>query len=253
MLSQPKGASNENDRSLEPQLASLAGFAFVGLVLFSLYLTYLGRGGDKNDAVMGEDTTSFTSKKLQLLPAPALTAEERRELADVIAKLDAANEHLATGHRDRMDFFEELKKSISKIVGVSQKEAKDSPKDGSMRIRLEKEPGKSGAGQVLYREDQQTKAVLRRAEIVRNLNWDVYEHLENFEPGKLETIKAEIRNLREEVLLLHGSAELPARNVENLGFVLYADHLLSIELAGTLLLVATIGAIAIAQRRGVPT
>jgi NADH-quinone oxidoreductase subunit J len=255
MLSQPKGASNENDRSLEAPLAALAGFAFVGLILFGLYLTYLGRGGDRTDTVMGEETISNPSKKLQLLPAPVLTTQERNDLVEVIAKLDAANEHLDTGHRDRMDYFEELKKSISKIVGVSQKEAKDTVKDGSMRTRLEKEPGKSGAGQVLFREDQQTKAVLKRAEIIRNLNWDVYEHLENFEPGKkgnLETIKAEIRNLRDEVLLLHGSAELPARNVENLGYILYADHLLAIELAGTLLLVATIGAIAIAQRKGVP-
>jgi NADH:ubiquinone oxidoreductase subunit 6 (subunit J) len=32
--------------------------------------------------------------------------------------------------------------------------------------------------------------------------------------------------------------------------LLYADHLLAVELAGTLLLVATIGTVAIAHRRG---
>ena len=46
------------------------------------------------------------------------------------------------------------------------------------------------------------------------------------------------------------AGELPARNVGNLGLLLYADHLLAVELAGTLLLVATIGAVAIAHRRG---
>ena len=35
-----------------------------------------------------------------------------------------------------------------------------------------------------------------------------------------------------------------------MGYALYADHLLAVELAGTLLLVATIGAVAIAGRRG---
>ncbi len=35
--------------------------------------------------------------------------------------------------------------------------------------------------------------------------------------------------------------------------MLYADHLLAIELAGTLLLVATIGAVAIAHKKVVPT
>jgi len=42
---------------------------------------------------------------------------------------------------------------------------------------------------------------------------------------------------------------LPARNVAGLGKALFTDYLLAVELAGTLLLVATIGAIAIAGRR----
>ncbi len=42
--------------------------------------------------------------------------------------------------------------------------------------------------------------------------------------------------------------ELPAENVAALGRLLFSDYLLAVELAGTLLLVATIGAIAIAHR-----
>jgi NADH:ubiquinone oxidoreductase subunit 6 (subunit J) len=42
---------------------------------------------------------------------------------------------------------------------------------------------------------------------------------------------------------------LPAANVAGLGKTLFTDYLLAVELAGTLLLVATIGAIAIAGRR----
>jgi hypothetical protein len=58
--------------------------------------------------------------------------------------------------------------------------------------------------------------------------------------------KVAVQRLREEVLLLRGSAELPHRNVATLGYLLYSEHLLAVELAGTLLLVATIGAVAIA-------
>lgn len=49
-----------------------------------------------------------------------------------------------------------------------------------------------------------------------------------------------------------GSADrrLPAANVAALGRVLFRDYLLAVEMAGTLLLVATIGAIAISQRTG---
>jgi NADH-quinone oxidoreductase subunit J len=260
MLSQPKGESNENDRSREPQLGALAGFAFVGLVLFSLYLTY--SGGNDEDA-------SETSKKIHRLPALVLTNKERKELADIIAKLDAANEHLAND-KDPAEYFEKIKDSIARIAGDSpSEEATGNIKDGSIRQRLEKEPGRVGAGAVLYREDQQTRAVLERAKSIRQLNPIVFKNLENYLSDKRsghtesikgdkktisqEDIKSEIQHLREELLLLHGAAELPARNVENLGFLLYTDHLLAIELAGTLLLVATIGAVAIAQRKGMPT
>jgi NADH:ubiquinone oxidoreductase subunit 6 (subunit J) len=47
-----------------------------------------------------------------------------------------------------------------------------------------------------------------------------------------------------------GSGPLPATNVAALGKTLFTDYLLSVELGGTLLLVATIGAIAITGRRG---
>ena len=46
-----------------------------------------------------------------------------------------------------------------------------------------------------------------------------------------------------------GPNRLPAANVSALGRTLFSDHLLAVELAGTLLLVATVGAIAIAGTR----
>src|SRR5207249_5678107 len=46
-----------------------------------------------------------------------------------------------------------------------------------------------------------------------------------------------------------GRPKMPARNTAYLGRSLFSDYLLPVELAGMLLLVATIGAIAIAQRR----
>ena len=46
-----------------------------------------------------------------------------------------------------------------------------------------------------------------------------------------------------------GRVQLPADNVAALGRSLFTDYLVAFELAGFLLLVATIGAIAIAQRR----
>jgi hypothetical protein len=51
--------------------------------------------------------------------------------------------------------------------------------------------------------------------------------------------------------LPQGLPELPAENSAYLGQARFTDFLLPVELGGTLLLVATIGAIAIGQRRGV--
>jgi hypothetical protein len=45
-----------------------------------------------------------------------------------------------------------------------------------------------------------------------------------------------------------GEARLPAANVPALGRALFSDYLLAVELGGRLLLVATIGAIAITHR-----
>jgi NADH-quinone oxidoreductase subunit J len=45
------------------------------------------------------------------------------------------------------------------------------------------------------------------------------------------------------------SVRLPAENVASLGQVLFSNYLIPVELAGTLLLVATVGAIAITGRR----
>jgi hypothetical protein len=107
---------------------------------------------------------------------------------------------------------------------------------------------------VELRGDEQARAVRQRAARVRR---DAVMAVASRVDGdfiKSRRIPAarveEVRRLREEVLLLAGAGELPARNVANIGFVLYANHLLAVELAGTLLLVATVGAVAIAQRRG---
>jgi NADH:ubiquinone oxidoreductase subunit 6 (subunit J) len=47
-----------------------------------------------------------------------------------------------------------------------------------------------------------------------------------------------------------GQPRMPAENAAHLGKSLFTDYLLPVELGGFLLMVATIGAIAIAHRKG---
>jgi NADH:ubiquinone oxidoreductase subunit 6 (subunit J) len=252
MLSQVQGASNENDRSREPILSGLAGFSFVGLVLFSIYVTDLGRRNETDGA------TETRSTRKQSLPLEVLTSEERAKLADVAARLDGAEAQLSGdlkpgGNGARIEYFSAIKTELLPVVGVSSLEPAATVYDGSIRLRLEREPGRPGHGAVLYREDQQAQAVLTRTGEVRDLNYVASKQVEDLlleNRGDRAAVLNTLNKLRSEVLLLSGSAELPARNVENLGYELYARHLLAVEMAGTLLLVSAIGAVAIANRKG---
>lgn len=284
MLSHADGASDENDRSREPLYGSFAGFAFVGLVLFTLYQTSLSaKPADPEKP----------GPHAQLL-AQVVTADERKTLGDVAARLEEAEKvfdgdlSTATERNNRIEEFQKLylplKSELSQVVGGAYiPEGTDAARvrnaallddtgrirDGSLRARLEKAPGKpNGEGGVLFREDPQAREVLKRAASVRKTSSTTLGEVErvmlappppvtderdrdpNSNPTR-DAAKAAVRKLRDEVVLLRGSGDLPAGNVRNLGFVLYSQHLLAIELAGTLLLVAVIGAVAITHRKGV--
>ncbi len=245
MLSHAEGPSDETARSREPWFGGLAGFAFTGLVLFTLYLTQI-----HNDPAKAGASENTAPRPDQRLPAAVLTNDERKVLADAVAKLDAADEQfegpLATV-ADKLrvgEYFGMIRDQIEAVVGMGR--------PGSLRTRLEKvgvRPGET----IPLRTDAQAKAVLHRTAVVRDLNEQAYDRVvNNLYDAKpdWEKVKAGIHSLRDEVLLLAGAGELPARNVGNLGYLLYTDYLLAIELAGTLLLVATIGAVAIAHRKG---
>jgi NADH:ubiquinone oxidoreductase subunit 6 (subunit J) len=79
---------------------------------------------------------------------------------------------------------------------------------------------------------------------------------------KIEVLREEAKKAHDALEPLRGAGfgtvvppsdrprRLPAENVAGLGQILFTDYLVPVELAGVLLLVATIGAIAIASRRG---
>ena len=128
------------------------------------------------------------------------------------------------------------------MVGVSARKEEGTIRDGSVAARL------------AARSDLQAKGVLDRVAAARDQAAVTFRLADTavIDPqrGNPAEAKAAAAKLREELLLLAGTAELPARNVANIGLLLYADHLLAVELAGTLLLVATIGTVAIAHRKG---
>ena len=237
MLSHNDGASDENDRSREPLLGSLAGFAFTGLILFTLYQAHLPTANAEAPA----------------LPAAALTPEEKTTLtavADRLAKIDAKlNSEQKPTNTELTNELTDAELDLENVVGVSALKQEGTAKDGSLltrlRVRVNESKGQS---------DPQAASVMKRAASVRESANKTFRALETNAPLASDKNKAAsseaIQSLRNDVRLLAGVGELPARNVGNIGYVLYSDHLLAVELAGTLLLVATIGAVAIAHRKG---
>ena len=233
MLSNVQGASDENDRSREALMGSLAGFAFVGLLLFTLHATQLS-------ATATEPQPGVPPRAISRLPAPVLTTDERKDLTAASAKLDEIVANLDTA---------DLGTPPARAKWMTQLEADLEPlrrTTVAVIIRLRTARG-----------DGQAVAVTKQAEAVQNEIARTFTKLETdvLPPNKLDVpaTKTSLVAVRDAVVLLNGAAELPARNVANLGFLLYTDHLLAVELAGTLLLVATIGAVAIAHRKGQPT
>lgn len=251
MLSQAAGPSDENDRSREPLLGSLAGFAFVGLVLFTIYQT--------QQSTVAAAPGSTEPKATAPLPAPVLTTGERKLLADIAEKLRQAEEKfhgdLTTGRVELNEFLTGIEQSLEDLTGVSPDRQEGTSRDGSIVARLKRLTPTPDPAAEFYRTDPQSRNFVKQVGELRDLNYRTFEGRDgvfnNISSSKpdVAAAKQQLRKLREQVLLLQGAGELPARNVATLGLVLYADHLLAVELAGTLLLVATIGAVAIAHRR----
>lgn len=202
MLSHTKDASDENDRSREPLLGALAGFAFIGLILFGL---------------------QQSSDPMAAAPTPPLTADDQTTLTELLARLDAvptAGKTAAEIVRATDEIRLDLDVALAKIEA---------------RTRFLEQP-----------LPPPWNGHAKRVHTVRQANKAVENSL--MKPGGDGA--GAISNLNAELRLLIGSARIPARNVAPIGLLLYSEHLLAVEMAGTLLLVAAIGAVAIAGRRG---
>lgn len=213
MLSHTLGHSPENDRTREPLLGSLAGFAFAGLVLFGLYES-------KPDVGAGPDAT--------YLPSEVLTDGDKSILETVAEKLRVAAGTNGATAKSLVDATESARVELAGVLSRIRS------RFGF--VHSHDAPPPPPADLVLRR--------VRDVEVQSNA-------VENTLTNPASDPRRAVEDLRGGILLLRGSVELPARNVSNLGYLLYSEYLLTVELAGALLLVATIGAVAIAGRKGV--
>jgi NADH:ubiquinone oxidoreductase subunit 6 (subunit J) len=230
MLAQQEGFSSADQRSREPFLASLAGFLLLGALLYALGRSYykpdlerqLGERLQQIDQYLGE------VRSLEKSAPP-------REPEGAAARLQAFLEDFKKGDKDR------AVPPARELGGADLDNAVDlalgALADQQFNLTVGRPVQWSGVEMELVKLAQMGRAVLIRQ--------GTYQPPEGLPLSGLSGPPPNQELRRDD----SGRPELPAENVAYLGRSLFTDYLVAVELAGTLLLVATIGAIAIAHRR----
>jgi NADH:ubiquinone oxidoreductase subunit 6 (subunit J) len=232
MLSQQGGPSNANLRSREPALATAAGFVLLTTLLIGLQRVYDWRSVD--------------------------TAIEH---ASRLARADHVDEaYLSpTGPVERMG------QDGPPPLTPAAKDFVDEMRAALDRVKLAAPRGGNERGLTDHKLVQE---VDRAIDGLANLDFrnrdveDIHGNCQTISDGlmRLKAMRTGSPEVDDVTLSPNGVVtpigggprRLPAANVEALGRTLFSDHLLAVEMVGTLLLVATVGAIAIAgTRRGV--
>jgi NADH-quinone oxidoreductase subunit J len=228
MLAQQEGISDADQRSREPLLSTLTGFVLLGALLYVLHIGY--------------DTG-----EMDRLLAQVHEARHKATVREMAAVLGDERDGYAA-------FFDAFRRAV--VKGGESPQAQALFKEaGDQQFRWVQD--------VVPRDNpDEARAFLERLEEVGRRARASYGELQPpadtplspysgppagvafFPPltpgaGDVAAVRRDPR----------GRPELPHENTTYLGRSLFTDYLIAVELGGTLLLVATIGAIAIAARR----
>ncbi|VTR97218.1 NADH-quinone oxidoreductase subunit J family protein [Tuwongella immobilis] len=225
MLSAQSGYSfsDANDRSREPFLASLVGFVLLGVLLVVLQRAYDQRSLDRLLLLANNASRATTADELQaVIPTPVAYLESLRREVDLIQM--PVEKGTDDDLRSKFDMLQAAIESLKQTLQSPPDAAQWESKVQQPLVELTK----------LGRDVQRSvnDPLIRNQKMLESTKTVVSS-------GYGASLPASPSGLR----------ELPAANVPALGRTLFSDHLLTVELAGTLLLVATIGAILIASDR----
>ena len=231
MLSQQEGPSNADLRAREPALAAAAGFVLLATLLVGLQRVYDWRAVDGAIEHAHRLATADSVDEAYLSPAGPPERMGQDPPAPLTPKARA--------------FVDEMRT----VLG---------------RVRVASPRGPDDHGLTDHKIVQETARAIEMLETHAFPNRetdDAQTGARDVANGltKLRALRDGTTHFDDVTLSPHGlvrpigdsagSRKLPAANVSAVGRTLFSDHLLAIELAGTLLLVATVGAIAIAGGR----
>lgn len=214
MLAQQVGLSDADDRSREPLLSTLSGFVLLGCLLFVLQ-SYDSRRAEETQAL-----NELVGRTRQLATLDSKDAMiEGVERSDLFQKFH----QIYRTHRWK-DLSEQVEDIGAAWSSIDRKEGSTE----KWKARLEELA-------TLGKDARQRLGWLPR----------IGDKPMSSLSGPPPTAAAEHLRRNNKT----GLPRMPAENSAYLGRALFSDFLLPVELGGTLLLVATVGAIAIAYRR----
>jgi NADH:ubiquinone oxidoreductase subunit 6 (subunit J) len=232
MLAQQSGMSDADHRAREPFLSTLGSFVLLGALLYLLNQTYDTRNADqllqRMDSAMGE--LEAWARDSNANPA----SEVGNDLESLFASVEQeAKGHARSPDKTRLDdAIHKARANWMEFEGALRMKAGDE----EMQERL-----------------REMKEALKSLKDVGTEFRDTYGALQPHGngPEKFSTFSGPRANRAFHTLPRdeRGQAAMPAENVAAVGKSLFTDYLVPVELAGMLLLVAAIGAIAISGRR----
>ncbi len=241
MLAQQEGVSSADQRSREPFLASVTGFVLLGAMLYVLSSSYgTGELDTVLDRVREAKEKDSVAEMARTLSIEGATDEEKDKLEEKFFDGFKKNLRFSRGRVSSAPNSPFLSEEVDNVRPdwLAARRANDAVLAKKALERLE----------LLGREGRESLGELQPTAPVASLsnlsgppaNQPLYRPLD----PEAKAAPAALRHVRED-----GRPEMPQENTAYLGRALFTDYLLAVELAGTLLLVATIGAIAIAARR----
>jgi NADH:ubiquinone oxidoreductase subunit 6 (subunit J) len=235
MLAQQAGLSDADARSREPALATFTGFLLLATMLY--VLKGYQRPNVVDDLLARTESALTKESRDDMLPVvePRQTDEEKARDDRRLFK-QAENMLTAAGLRDLARSAREAGEEW--VVVELNAEAPDGERARESRKALEK------LKRVLEANRERVSERLTTARLPGVDDADRRLPPMSALSGAPPTTP--FREVRRDAA---GRPELPAENSAHLGRTLFTEYLLPVEIGGTLLLIATVGAIAIAQRR----
>jgi NADH:ubiquinone oxidoreductase subunit 6 (subunit J) len=232
MLAQQSGMSDADHRSREPFLSALGSFVLLGALLYLLNLTYDTHNANRllQRADETQRNLNVWCESLKTMPV----SEVGSQLESLFTDFDQeAKAHSRLPDKTRLD--DAIHKARSNWNDL----------EGALQMNVSEE-------ETQERLRELNEALTNLKDVATQFR-DTYGNLQPHGngPERFSTFSGPRANRAFHTLPRdeEGRVAVPAENVTAVGKSLFTDYLVPVELAGMLLLVATIGAIAISSRR----